>query len=343
MTDLHSLFVNEAPFAIAVLSTPGTILSWNNTAEAIFGFTSQEAIGSSIHSLIVPKPYQEESKKALHLALQNGSFVYESIRTTKKGYDLTVEVYLSAHVYEEGTVVFNTIRVLSEQQRLEQLRRKNASETTAFLSNMSHELRTPLNSIVGFTEFLLEDKSGSLSTKQVAYLRDVLASGKQLLNLINTLLDLAKLDSGKFSIAPEEFEVKSTAQQIISLFTAIASEHKVQLRTDIEEECIVNLDPHKFKQVLYNLLSNAIKFTDSGGRIDTVIRKAGGDHLELVITNTGMAGSENGDREEGLGLLLTKKILELQNGSFAVENTVNSGTSFIVTLPISYPVFREAP
>ncbi len=341
MTDLHSLLVNKAPFAIAALSAEGTILFWNHTAEAIFGFTSEESVGKSIHSLIVPTRHQEESKKALDLALQKGTFVYESIRTNKEGNHLPVEVYLSPHNYEQGVVVLNTIRLLSEQQRLEELRRKSASETTEFLANMSHELRTPLNCIIGFTEFLLEDKPGSLTAKQIAYLSDVLAGGKQLLNLINTILDLAKLDSGKLLIVPEEFEVKATAQQIISIFTAIAREKKVQLRTDIAEECVVNLDLHKFKQVLYNLLSNAIKFTDSGGRIDTVMRKAAGDHLELVITNTGMLGSEDEDREGGLSLLLIKKILELQHGSFVVENTSNSDTSFIVKLPLSYPAFRQ--
>jgi PAS domain S-box-containing protein len=205
MTDLHSLLVNEAPIGIAALSVENTILFWNKKAEAIFGFTSEQAVGQSIHSLIIPTLYQEQSRKATDIALERGSFLYECISRGKQGSELTVEIQLSRQMKDQQVILVCTMRLLPE--RKEELNKKNVHETTEFLATMSHELRTPLNSIVGFTEFLLEDQPGTLSTKQREYLGDVLASGKQLLNLINAMLDLAKIETGKISVVPEDFNV----------------------------------------------------------------------------------------------------------------------------------------
>ena len=338
MTDLHSLLVNEAPFGIAALSIEGTILFWNKTAETIFGFTSEESTGQSIHSLIAPPNHQEQSRQAIDAAIQKGGFVYECLRRTKDGTEFPVEVYLRPQMHEQRIIVLSTMRSLPERLQQESFRRNSGQETMEFLANMSHELRTPLNSIIGFTEFLLSDKPGSLTTKQKEYLGDVLTSGKQLLNLINTVLDLAKIDTGKILVVPEEFDVRTVLQQVLSIIAPVAGKNNVELRTDVTEDCgVVTLDLHKFKQVLFTLFSNAIKFTGAGDRIEMVIRKSGDDeNLEIVITTIEL---QDRDHEGvGLDLLLTKKILELQQGSFTAENTSGLGRSFTVRLPTRYRV-----
>jgi PAS domain S-box-containing protein len=335
MTDLHSLLVNEAPIGIAALSAENTILFWNKKAEAIFGFTSEQAIGQSIHSLIVPPVFQEQSRKATDLALEKGASVYECISKGKEGNEFPVEIQLSRQMQDQQIILLCTMRLLPE--RKEKLNKKSVQETTEFLANMSHDLRTPLNSIVGFTEFLLEDQPGTLSTKQKEYLGDVLASGKQLLNLINVILDLAKIETGKISVVPEDFNVGTVLEQVLSIFAPVAKTNNVQLKSDVSRGCgAVTLDLHKFKQVLFNLFSNAIKFTGPGDCIETVIRKSTDENLEIVITTIRLRNYEQ--EAEGLDLLLTKKLLELQHGSLTVENASGLRTSFTVLLPAGYAV-----
>lgn len=335
MTDLHSLLVNEAPIGIAALSVEGTVLFWNKKAETIFGYTSEEVVGQSIHSLIVTSPHQEESQNALDLALAKGEYKYECISRRKDGGEFLVSVHLTTHIHEQQTIVLSAMRLLIEGE--DEFHQNSVQETIGLLANMSHDLRTPLNSIIGFTEFLLEEQPGSLNGKQKAYLGDVLSSGKQLLNQINAILDLAKIDSGKIALAPEDFHLKAVFQQVLSMFTPVASKNNVQLKTEVTEDCgVVTLDLHKFKQVLFSLFSNAIKLSVAGDRIETVVRKSAIETLEIVISTT---GSQDRDQEGGgLDLLLTKKILELQRGSLTIETTSGSGTSFILRLPARFAV-----
>jgi protein-histidine pros-kinase len=330
------LLVNEAPIGIAALSMEGTILFWNKRAETIFGFTPEQALGQCIHSLIFPPADQEQSRKASALVLERGELSYECISSRKDGFELPVEVHLNAQMHDQQIIILCAMRVLPEGKQ-EEFHRKSVEETIEFLANMSHELRTPLNSILGFTEFLLEDQRGSLNSKQKEYLGDVLASGKQLLKMINSILDLAKIDTGKISVFREDFDARAVLQQVLSIFEPVASKNHVELKTDISEDCgVVNSDLNKFKQVLFNLFSNAIKSTGAGDRIETVIRRSTDENLEIVITTI---GSQNREQEAAsLDLLLTKKILELQQGSLTVENTSGFRTSFTIRLPAGHAV-----
>lgn len=339
MTDLHSLLVNEAPIGIAALSIEGTILFWNKRAETIFGFTPEQAIGQCIHSLIFTPADQEQSRKANALVLERGELFYECIGRRKDGFDFPVEIHLNAQMHDQQIIILCAMRVLPERKQ-EEFHRKSIQETIEFLANMSHELRTPLNSIIGFSEFLLENQPGSLNSKQKEFLSDVLASGKQLLNLINAILDLAKIDTGKISVIPEDFDAGVVLQNVLSIFEPVASKNHLQLKTDISEDCgVVTSDLNKFKQVLFSLFSNAIKSTAAGDRIETVIRKTSNENLEIVITTIGSRSREQ--EAEGLELLLTKKLLELQHGSLTIENTAGLRTSFTVRLPAGHAVSAQ--
>jgi signal transduction histidine kinase len=222
-----------------------------------------------------------------------------------------------------------------------------------FLANMSHELRTPLNGIIGFTEFLIDEKPGPLRPKQKEYLNDVLNSGRHLLQLINDVLDLAKVEAGKMELNLETFPLRKAIAEVCAVAKPIAQKKSIQVSVDVAPQLgDVTLDQQKFKQVLYNLLSNAVKFTDDGGKVDIIATPQDAHHFKLAVTDTGIgikaedlkrlftefeqldSGADRRYEGTGLGLALTRKIVELQGGTIGVESEVGKGSTFTVTLPL---------
>ncbi len=225
-----------------------------------------------------------------------------------------------------------------------------------FLANMSHELRTPLNAIIGFSEFLLDGPPGPLLPKQKEYLGDVLKSGRHLLQLINDVLDLSKVEAGKMELNPETFRVAKAVEEALAVARAIAQKKRIELHVEVAPELAeVTLDPQKFKQVIYNLLSNAVKFTNDGGRVDIRLRPVSGERFQLQVTDTGIgiraedfpklfreftqldSGATRRYGGTGLGLSLTKKILDLQQGTITVASEPGVGSTFTVELPRGLP------
>jgi two-component system sensor histidine kinase/response regulator len=221
-----------------------------------------------------------------------------------------------------------------------------------FLACMSHELRTPLNGIIGFTEFLVDGKPGTLNPKQKEYLEDVLTSGKHLLQLINDVLDLAKVEAGKMEFIPERFSLGKAIGEVCAVTKPLVQKKAIRLEVDVAPGLgDVTLDQQKFKQLLYNLLSNAVKFTHDGGKVAIRAEMHHLHSLKLVVTDTGIGikpedlqrlfkefqqlGFDASDRNTGtgLGLALTRKIVELQGGTLNVESEVGKGSSFTVVLP----------
>ena len=223
-----------------------------------------------------------------------------------------------------------------------------------FMANMSHELRTPLNGIIGFAEFLVDEKRGSLNEKQKEYLNDILDSGRHLLQLINDILDLSKVEAGKMEFIPEEFAVRKAVEEVCAVISPLSKKKNISLRVEVSPAVeSVMLDQQKFKQVLYNLLSNAVKFTDNGGKVRLGAAWRDRDRLELQVSDTGIgikaedfpklfteftqldSGSHRRYDGTGLGLALTKKIVEFQNGSISVKSKFGEGSVFTVVLPVA--------
>jgi signal transduction histidine kinase len=250
------------------------------------------------------------------------------------------------------------VRDITDRKLAEEARRRSLQEAnrlkSEFVANMSHELRTPLNGIIGFSEFLIDEKPGKLNPKQHEYLTDILNSGRHLLQLINDVLDLAKVEAGKMELFPEHFSVRSAIDEVCSALRSLAREKQIDLRSAVAAEVeVVLLDPQRFKQILYNLISNAVKFTGEGGTVEVSAGPHDENGMSVKVQDTGIGirkedfarlfvefeqlDSSLARRYEGtgLGLALTKKIIELQNGTISVESEVGKGSAFTVILPLN--------
>jgi signal transduction histidine kinase/DNA-binding response OmpR family regulator len=245
---------------------------------------------------------------------------------------------------------------LINAQLYRQLERQSAALEVAsrhkseFLASMSHELRTPLNAIIGFSEVLLERMFGELNERQDDYLRDIWSSGKHLLELLNDILDLSKIEAGQMVLNRSEFAVRDCLEYCLSMVRERALNQRILLSLDVDPQVgLLDADRLRFRQVVLNLLSNAVKFTPDGGRVG--IRASIRDQdlvVEVVDTGPGVAvedrqrifdsfqqGARHPEQTEGtgLGLTLSKRILELHGGRIWLESETGKGSTFGFALP----------
>jgi len=259
-----------------------------------------------------------------------------------------------------GELLVLAMEDVTERRRSEEevAKAKEAAETanrtkSLFLANMSHELRTPLNGIIGFAEFLFDGKPGTVNLKQKEYLGDILDSGKHLLQLINDVLDLAKVETGKMELNPEKFALGKAIEEVCAVSNPSLQKKGIRLEVYVAPGLgYVTLDQQKFKQVLYNLLSNAVKFTEDGGKVELHVAMHDATRFQLSVQDNGIgikkedfrrlfkefeqmeSGAARRYEGTGLGLALTRKIVESQGGEIGVESEVGKGTCFRVILPL---------
>jgi signal transduction histidine kinase len=239
-------------------------------------------------------------------------------------------------------------REIQDKSRQLETANKHKSE---FLANMSHELRTPLNAIIGFSEVLLERLFGELNAKQDDYLKDIHASGKHLLQLINDILDLSKVEAGRMELDLATFDVPAAIANAMTLIRERAQRHNIALALDADPQLgAIAADERKFKQILLNLLTNAVKFTPDGGQIRVAALRSA-DELVVAVHDTGIGiaaedqqavfeefrqvGRSYTNKQEGtgLGLTLTRKFVELHGGRIWVESELGKGSTFTFTIP----------
>jgi signal transduction histidine kinase len=219
-----------------------------------------------------------------------------------------------------------------------------------FLASMSHELRTPLNAVIGFSEVLLDRMFGELNERQDEYLRDIRNSGRHLLELLNEILDLSKVEAGQMVLEPSTFSVGSVLDYTLAMVRERATMHAITVTVEVTDDVgTIDADELRFKQVVLNLLHNAVKFTPDGGRVSVRAYREGPE-LIVTVTDTGIGvppedqerifesfqqGRRGAPKEEGtgLGLTLSRRIVGLFGGRMWLESTPGAGSTFGFSVP----------
>ena len=368
--------VESSDDAIVSKDLNGIVTSWNLAAERVFGWTAAEMIGQSI-TRIIPKERMDEEKFVLS-QVRAGKRVdhFETVRQDKFGRPIQISLTVSPIRAADGRVIGASkiarditrdkelVASQREAQAREEAARRQVLEVenrriqegsrikSEFVANMSHELRTPLNSIIGFAELMVDQRLGPLPPKYAEFPSLILNSAGHLLQLINDILDLAKVESGKIDLKPERVQLASVVHDVASIASGLARQRDIRIDTIVAPEVgEAHLDPNRLKQVLYNFLSNAIKFSHEHSRVEVRIRTEGADHFRLEVQDWGIGiKAEDQDRlfvefqqldastakhykGTGLGLALTKRIVEAQGGSVGVQAELGVGSTFYAQLP----------
>ncbi len=354
--------------ALMTTDVLGIITDVNKQMEVLTGLSRDQLIGTPFKDYFTdPQRVEEGIRRVLS---EDSVTDFELTMRTPNGGTFDVSYNATTFRDVEGRLrgVFASARDVTEQKRLrEQIEQRNRELEiqnqrvqeanrlkSEFLANMSHELRTPLNSIIGFSDFLITEPDSPLSTEQREYLDDIRNSGNHLLQLINDVLDLAKVESGKMELSPEKFSPKQSVAEVCSVLKPMVEAKHLELTTAVDGALeSVELDPLRFKHVLFNLVSNAVKFTDEGGKIEIDIGSQNGSQFVLTVRDTGIgvskedlprlfrefeqldAGPGRRYQGSGLGLSLTKKLVELHGGQIEVNSEPGRGTEFRVVLPRS--------
>jgi PAS domain S-box-containing protein len=358
----------------------GNIVEFNPAAERTFGHSREDAIGQSLADLLIPEAQREQHREGLarYLATGKGAVLGKRIEVSalrKDGSECPVELAIVAIDYDGPPMFTGFMRDLTVQRRAEaarlrslQIEEENKQVHEAnrlkgeFLANMSHELRTPLNSIIGFAELMHKGKVGPVSDTHAEYLGDIVTSSRHLLQLVNDVLDLAKVESGKMDFRPEPVDLSKLVAEVRSILRELAGSKRIRIDTFVDPDVTrVVVDPARVKQILYNYLSNAIKFTPDVGLITVAIRPEGTAFFRIDVTDTGVgiaeedlsklfiefqqldAGLAKKYQGTGLGLALTRQLAESQGGHVDVRSTIGAGSTFSAVLPrVMSPTSRSA-
>lgn len=365
--DRLAAIVESSDDAIISKTLEGRINSWNRGAQEIFGYTAEEAIGRSALMLIPPERAHEEMRILASLADGRKVPHFDTVRVTKDGRLIDVSVTISPIRDAQGKVVGGSkiARNITEKRhaeaarlKAEQLEAENRQIIEAsrvkslFLANMSHELRTPLNAIIGFAELLQAGAVPADSPKHAEFVGHIAGSGRHLLKLINDVLDLSKVESGKFEFKPEAMDLLSVVQEVTSTMRTLIEQKALRMDVQIDPALgTLQLDPARFKQVLYNYLSNAVKFTPDGGTIRVRAMPEGDASFRFEVEDSGIGiapediprlfvefqqldnSLSKRHQGTGLGLALTRRLVEAQGGSVGVHSEPGKGSVFHLVLP----------
>jgi PAS domain S-box-containing protein len=376
--------VETALDACLAMNEQGLIVGWNGQAEALFGWSQQEALGRRLSDLIIPPAYRDAHERGLQrfLATGNGPALGRRLEMSalhRDGHEFPVELSIGFPVrFGTGYLFHAFLRDISDRKRAEAERQqheaalrhaKEAAEEASqaksqFLANMSHEIRTPLNAVIGMTSLLLDTE---LTDEQRQFALVSRTSSEALLAILNDILDFSKIEAGQLELEEQPFDLRLCIEEAMDLIAVPAAEKNIELAYDMVAgvPAVVVGDMTRLRQVLTNLVGNAVKFT-ARGEITVLItaRPAGSRHeIEFTVRDTGIGiPPDKRDRlfrpfsqvdasttrqygGTGLGLVISRRLVELMEGRMWVESTPGQGStfSFVITVPAAPPRPRPRP
>jgi PAS domain S-box-containing protein len=373
--------LEAAPDGILEVELDGTIVLLNAAAERMFGYRREELLGQFIEVLVPDslrqRHHAHRDRYAEHPITRPMGIGLELFARRKDGSQFPVEISLSPIRSSHGSRVIAIVRDISARTQAEarinamhqeftaeleaknqQLEIRNREVERAnrlkseFLATMSHELRTPLHTIIGFADLLAEELKGPLNPEQKRFVAHIQQDSRHLLELINDILDLSKIESGRLELHPELFKAADAIAETLTGLHPLAERKQIRISETLDGNLTVSADRLRFKEVLYNLVSNAIKFTPENGQI-TVESRERPEGAWFAVTDTGigidpselqaifdkfyqLGSTTRGVREgTGLGLAITKSLVEMHGGTIWVESTPGQGSCFQFLLPRS--------
>ncbi len=354
--------VDNANDAIITTDLEGRIITWNRSAHNIFGWTEEQVAGKKYSVLLIPQDKQAENEQLIHGILVGKSFSgIESVHKNKDGKNIDVSLTISPLNNADHKIIGLScvIRDITDRKHIQAIETENMrlafliKAKSELLPAMSHDLGTPLNAIIGFSELLKNEMPGKLNEKQKKYVENVLTSSRRMLDIVNDILDLGKAETGKIELMIEKISVPEILDETISLCREKATQHNVVIKNEHDSELnFIEADRKRFKQILFNLFSNAVKYSKPEGGTVTIITKKQGDTAKFSISDTGIGikeedmgklfsafeqlnlGIASKYGSTGLGLVVTKKLVELQGGRITGESKYGQGSTFTFTLPI---------
>jgi PAS domain S-box-containing protein len=345
-------------------------LAVNNAAVRNYGYSQEEFLAMTLKDI---RPAEDVPRMLSTVSrLQDGESSTSSWRHRRKDgtlmdveitsyalsfagrpAEVVVAVDVSQRLRDEEEKRIFTESLAAANHELE-LRNREVERATQlkskFLASMSHELRTPLNAIVGFSDLLAEQAGGQLNPKQLRFVHHIKQGSTHLLQLINDILDLSKIEAGQLEFHYEDFGIQEALPEVLSTIRPLAMTKNITLNESLKTDIPIRADRVRFKQILYNLLSNAVKFTPKGGRVDIEVYSEESliyvsvadngigirpeDHALVFEEFRQIEGSTRAHEGTGLGLAITKRLVEEQGGMISLESEVGKGSKFTVRLPV---------
>ncbi|KKF99963.1 ATPase [Methanosarcina mazei] len=351
---LKAILDNTLCGILLIESSSRKIINANPIALKTAGYSEKELIGMTCYRLIG----QHGEENCAALSLDQAGDLSESILLTATGKTLPIlRSVVPVSIGGTGYFVESFID-LSDRKQVEEelLQAKIAAESanrsmSEFLATMSHELRTPLTAIIGFSELMLGGSTGEFDELNKKFLGNISTSGKHLLSLINSILDLSKIEAGKMELQPDYFSLQDIFSNTKNILSPLALKKNISMDFNVEPGFFVYADRTRFKQIMYNLVSNAVKFTQEGGSVE-VLGTVSEKGVRVSVSDTGIGISKDEIKQlfkpfkqidstlsrkyegTGLGLVLSKKFIEMHGGRIWVESEPGKGSTFTFEVPV---------